>query len=40
MQDPNELDRILAKGAEQAAAVANPKVDQMKEIMGLILPKS
>lgn len=40
MNDKAELDRLLAKGAEQAAAVANPKVDQMKEIMGLVLPKS
>ncbi|GAB4274422.1 MAG: tryptophan--tRNA ligase [Candidatus Promineifilaceae bacterium] len=39
MNDKAELDRLLAKGAEQAAAVANPKVDQMKEIMGLVLPK-
>lgn len=38
MQDPAELDRILAKGAAQAAAVCNPKVDQMKEMMGLIVP--
>lgn len=39
MADPGELDRLLAVGAEQAAAVANPKVDQMKEIMGLVLPR-
>ena len=39
MQDPAELDRLLAVGAEQAAAVSTPKVDQMKEIMGLVLPK-
>jgi tryptophanyl-tRNA synthetase len=38
MQDPTELDRLLAKGAEQAASVSQPKVDQMKEIMGLVLP--
>lgn len=40
MQDPAELDRLLAIGAEQAAAVAQPKVDQMKQIMGLVLPRS
>ena len=38
MADPAELDNLLARGAEQAAAVSNPKVDQMKEIMGLVLP--
>ena len=39
MQDPAELDRLLAVGAVQATAVATPKVNQMKEIMGLVLPK-
>lgn len=39
MNDPAELDRVLAKGAQQAAAVSNPKVDQMKHLMGLIVPK-
>lgn len=39
MRDPAELDRLLARGAEQAAAVAAPKADQMKHIMGLVLPK-
>ncbi len=39
MQDTAELDRILAQGAEQARAVAEPKLDRMKEIMGLVLPK-
>ncbi len=38
MKDPAELDRLLARGAEQAEAVAKPKVDQMKEMMGLVLP--
>ena len=38
MADPAELDRLLAKGAEQATAVSQPKVDKMKEIMGLVLP--
>jgi tryptophanyl-tRNA synthetase len=40
MQDATELDRLLAKGAAQAAAVSQPKVDQMKSIMGLVLPQS
>lgn len=39
MQDPAELDRLLAIGAEQAAAVSEPKLKQLKEIMGLVLPK-
>lgn len=38
MQDPAELDRLLARGAQQAAAVAAPKVDRMKHTMGLVLP--
>lgn len=38
MSDSAELDNIMAKGAEQARAVAHPKLDQMKELMGLILP--
>ena len=38
MQDTAELDRIMAIGAAQAHAVAQPKVDQMKEIMGLVAP--
>ena len=38
MDDPAELDRILAHGAAQARAVAQPKVDEMKRIMGLVLP--
>ncbi len=39
MADPAELDRLMAIGAEQAAAVSMPKIAQMKEIMGLTLPK-
>lgn len=38
MQDPAELDRLLARGAERAAAVSTPKVTQMKALMGLVLP--
>ncbi|MFZ1397283.1 MAG: hypothetical protein WAS33_10320, partial [Candidatus Promineifilaceae bacterium] len=40
MDDPAELDRILAIGAEQATAVAQPKLREMKEMMGLVLPVS
>lgn len=39
MDDPTELDRLLAQGAEQARAIATPKLDRMKEMMGLVLPK-
>ena len=38
MADPGELDRILAKGAEQAAAVSMPKLEDVKHKMGLVLP--
>ncbi|MEM9776833.1 MAG: tryptophan--tRNA ligase [Chloroflexota bacterium] len=38
MDDPAELDRLMAKGAAQAEEVSQPKVDKMKEIMGLIVP--
>lgn len=38
MADPAELDRLLAKGARQAREVSVPKVDAMKEMMGLVLP--
>jgi tryptophanyl-tRNA synthetase len=37
MADPAELGRLLAKGAMQATAVSQPKVDRMKEMMGLVL---
>ncbi len=40
MKDLAELDRLLAKGAEVARAQAQPKVDAMKEVMGLVLPSS
>ena len=36
MQDPAELDRILGKGAERAASIAEPIVRQTYEIIGLI----
>lgn len=38
MQEPAELDRILAIGADQARAVAEPKLVQIKERMGFVLP--
>jgi len=38
MADTAELDRLMAIGAEQAQAVSQPKVDQMKEMMGLVRP--
>ncbi len=38
MDDTAELDRILAHGAAQARDIAQPKVDEMKRIMGLVLP--
>jgi tryptophanyl-tRNA synthetase len=38
MNDFAELDRILARGAEQARNVADPKLDEMKSRMGLVLP--
>jgi tryptophanyl-tRNA synthetase len=37
MQDPTELDRLLARGADQARAVAHPKLTQMKHLMGLVV---
>ena len=38
MGDPAELDRILARGAERARAVAEPKLGEMKERMGFMPP--
>ena len=38
MDDTAELDRLLAYGAEQARAVSQPKVDEMKGMMGLVMP--
>ena len=37
MSDVEELDRLLAIGAEQASQVSKPKLDEMKEKMGLTL---
>jgi tryptophanyl-tRNA synthetase len=38
MADPAELDRILAIGAEQARAVAEPKIREVMEKIGFVLP--
>jgi tryptophanyl-tRNA synthetase len=38
MGDQAELDRLLARGADLARAVSQPKVDEMKRILGLVLP--
>ncbi|MCH8109639.1 MAG: tryptophan--tRNA ligase [Chloroflexi bacterium] len=40
MQDMTELDRLIARGAEQARAVSEPKMDEIKRRVGLILPTS
>ena len=36
MADSGELDHVLAAGAARAREVAQPKVDEMKQIMGLV----
>ena len=38
MKDPAELDRLMAIGAEQARVISQPKVDEMKRLMGLVVP--
>jgi tryptophanyl-tRNA synthetase len=38
VRDPGELDRLLARGAERARAVAGPKLAEAKHRMGLLLP--
>lgn len=38
MQDQAELDRLMAIGADHARAISQPKVDEMKRIMGLVVP--
>ena len=40
MADVAELDRLLARGAEQAAAVSEPKAEEIKRKVGLVLPVS
>jgi tryptophanyl-tRNA synthetase len=34
MADPAEIDRVLKDGAERAAAIADPVVDEVKSIVG------
>ncbi|QTN19993.1 tryptophan--tRNA ligase [Brevundimonas sp. AJA228-03] len=34
MDDPAEIDRVLKDGAERAAAIADPVVDEVKQIVG------
>lgn len=36
MQDPAEIDRILAKGSERARRLAEPVMSEVKDIVGLI----
>lgn len=36
MDDKTHIDTVLAKGSERAAAVANPILDQVKDIVGFI----
>jgi tryptophanyl-tRNA synthetase len=38
MREPGELDRLLARGASRARAVADPKLREMKRRTGLLLP--
>jgi tryptophanyl-tRNA synthetase len=38
MDDPAELDRILAAGAQRARSVADSKMDEIKHKVGFILP--
>ena len=38
MQDVDALDRLLEVGAERAQSVAGPKLDKIKQSMGLVLP--
>ena len=39
MQDKAELDHLLARGAEKARAVSDPKVREIKHRVGLVLPR-
>jgi tryptophanyl-tRNA synthetase len=40
MDDPYELDDILATGAERARSVAQPKLEEVKRKVGFIPPAS
>jgi tryptophanyl-tRNA synthetase len=33
--DPGEVERILAKGAEKATAIATPVMDRLRKAIGL-----
>ena len=39
MGDVAELDRLLARGADQAKAVSGPKLDEVKRRVGLVVPQ-
>ncbi len=39
IKDVAELDRLLERGAEQARAVAEPKLDEVKRRVGFVLPR-
>jgi tryptophanyl-tRNA synthetase len=39
MADPAELDRILAQGAERACAIAEPKIQEIKQKVGFVLSR-
>ncbi len=39
MKDVTELDRLLERGADQARAVAEPKLDEVKRRVGFVLPR-
>ena len=38
MDDVTELDQMLARGAEQAASVSQPKLEEVKRRIGLVIP--
>lgn len=40
MDDPAELDRLLAIGADRARAVSEPKIEEVKEKVGFVLPNT
>jgi tryptophanyl-tRNA synthetase len=40
IEDPHELDKILALGAEHARSIAQPKVEEVKRKVGFIKPTS
>jgi len=38
MADPGHIDAILRRGAERAASIAMPVLDEVKDITGLLRP--